>query len=125
MSAQDLPTDYRLNERGRPVKSVEHTLTAVTSIVGGLARRRRRPDAGMNDHLDLNELAQLVELRETVEAQISEAVVDLYRDDYSWTDLARGLGVSRQAALKRYGERAATLARDGYVVVELSGAERQ
>jgi hypothetical protein len=102
--------DYRLNERGRPVKSVEHTLTAVTSIVGGLARRRRRPDAGLNDGLDLAELTQLVGLRETVEDQLAEAVTDLYAADYSWTDIGRALGVTRQAALKRYGAHVEALA---------------
>lgn len=120
----DRPTEgpeaaYRLNDRGRPVKSVEHTLAAVTSIVGGLSRRRRRPDAGlMNDDLDLGELAQLVTLRETIEVQTAEAVADLYVKGYSWTDIGRALGVSRQAALKRYGAAAEALA-------PLAGADRQ
>jgi hypothetical protein len=114
MTTEPTPTgpeaDYRRNERGRPVKSVESTLTAATRLVDGLARRRRRPDAGLNDDLDLAELAQLVALRQTVEDQLTEAVVDLYARDYSWTDIGRALGVSRQAALKRYGAHVEALA---------------
>lgn len=113
----DLPTDYRLNDRGRPVKSVEHTLAALTSIVGGLSRRRRRPDAGLNDDLDLGELTQLISLREAVEYELAQGVLDLYAKGYSWTEIAHALGVTRQAALKRYGPLAA--------LAGLTGAERQ
>lgn len=115
MSTPDGPApDYRLNVRGRPVKSVEHTLAALTSIVGGLDRRRHRADAGMNDDLDMAELTQLVALRRAVDAQTTAAVVDLYAKGYSWTEIADALGVTRQAALKRYGRLAG-----------LTGAERQ
>lgn len=98
------PAGYRRNARGVPVKSVEHTLEAVTAIVRGLGRRRRRPDAGANDDLDLAELDQLLALRSAVDAEIDQAVTDLATvKGYTWGEIGRHLGVTRQAARQRWG----------------------
>jgi len=96
--------DYRLNARGVPVKSVEHTLEAATAMVRGLGPRRRRPDAGINDDMDLAHLTLLFRLAEAVQAEIDEAVTDLHvGKGYTWGEIARHLGVSRQAARQRWG----------------------
>lgn len=96
--------DYRRNARGVPVKSVEHTLEAATAMLRGLAARRRRPDAGLNDDFDLAHLALLLEHLETAQAALDAAVTDLAAGKgYTWGEIGRTLGVTRQAARQRWG----------------------
>jgi hypothetical protein len=54
---------------------------------------------------DVEGLAGLVALRSEVEAAIGEAITGLRspRWSYSWADIARVLGTTRQAAQQRYG----------------------
>lgn len=52
---------------------------------------------------DIEGLAGLVALRGDLDEAIVAAVGELRRQDYSWTDVARVLGVTRQAAQQRYG----------------------
>lgn len=53
---------------------------------------------------DPDDLAELVALRGELEAVISQAVkAQRATSGYSWADVARGLGTSRQAAQERYG----------------------
>lgn len=50
------------------------------------------------------DLAEMVELRDLLETAIAEAVAgQRERHGRSWADVARGLGVTRQAAQMRYG----------------------
>lgn len=53
------------------------------------------------------DLADMLTIRAAVDAAIAEAVTG-QRERYgrSWADIARGLGVTRQAAQMRYGRRA-------------------
>jgi hypothetical protein len=54
---------------------------------------------------DVEGLAGLVALRSEVEAAIGEAITGLRSPQwsYSWADIARVLGTTRQAAQQRYG----------------------
>lgn len=53
---------------------------------------------------DPDDLADLVALREVLETVIDDAVNDQRRiTGYSWADVARGLGTTRQAAQMRHG----------------------
>ena len=51
---------------------------------------------------DPEDLAELLALRETVDAAIA-AAVEGQRARYSWQQIGRGLGTTRQAAQMRYG----------------------
>jgi hypothetical protein len=55
---------------------------------------------------DVEGLAALVALRSELDAAISEAVQGLRSPkwSYSWADIARVLGTTRQAAQQRYGD---------------------
>ena len=52
---------------------------------------------------DLASLPLLAGLRDEVDRAIGVAVVELYtRHEYSWTDVGRELGITRQAARQRF-----------------------
>jgi hypothetical protein len=55
---------------------------------------------------DPENLAYLLELREAVNAAIDEAVAGQYAFGFSWTEIGRGLGITRQAARQMYGAHA-------------------
>lgn len=52
---------------------------------------------------DPEDLVELLELREVVEEAIADAVAGQRANGFSWAQIARGLGVTRQAAQMRYG----------------------
>jgi len=58
-----------------------------------------------------HELADAVELRATADASIARAVAGLRRDGVSWTTIAHELGVTKQAAQRRFGQRTLTVKR--------------
>ena len=60
---------------------------------------------------DPEDLAQLVELRDALDAAIADAVAGQREMGSSWADIARGLGCTRQSAHERFGVRA-TLTED-------------
>ncbi len=51
----------------------------------------------------LRKLLQLAEQRTAVEAELVEAVCQARADNYSWSEIGTMLGVSKQAAQRRYG----------------------
>jgi hypothetical protein len=56
---------------------------------------------------DLWALGDLVKLRDLVDQAVTDGVAAAREaHDFSWTDVARELGVSRQAARQRYGKAA-------------------
>lgn len=55
---------------------------------------------------DIEALAGLAFLRDEVDAAMVAAVADLQAHGYSWADIGRVLGITRQAAQQRYGRRA-------------------
>jgi hypothetical protein len=55
---------------------------------------------------DIEALADLVALADEFEVAIRTVVADLRRDyGYSWTEIGRRLGVTRQGAQQRWGQR--------------------
>jgi hypothetical protein len=51
------------------------------------------------------DLAQMVELRDELEAAIASAVAGQRDRGASWADIGRGLGTTRQSAQQRYATR--------------------
>lgn len=83
-------------------KSVRHTLQAVASIIRSQPKRIRFHE------VDVEDLRQMVALRDVVEEAIGAMVQGLTSDGYSWSEVARPLGVTRQEAHRRYRQRAAS-----------------
>ncbi len=52
------------------------------------------------------ELAELTSLRDEIDTAIATAVAGLRAQGHSWSYIGDGLGITRQAAQQRYGERA-------------------
>ena len=79
--------------------------TETSDLLAALRRILRALSRRFEDG-DIEQLTALVELRDDVERTITEAVHGLRHDPElpaSWADLGRALGVTRQAAQKRYG----------------------
>lgn len=56
---------------------------------------------------DMDELRALVDLRTELDDVIESAVIAVMDNGgYSWQDIGETLGISRQAAWKRYGQKA-------------------
>jgi hypothetical protein len=56
---------------------------------------------------DLDALAALVESRDALDAAIGDAARALHYDfhqPYSWTEIGREVGITRQAAQQRFGK---------------------
>lgn len=51
----------------------------------------------------LRHLAELAEQRLTLESDLKEAVLDARRSGRSWSEIGAMLGVSKQAAQRKYG----------------------
>ena len=98
----------RRNASGNPVKSVEHTLAGVRSILRSLPGRVELGEVNEPD------LAALNGLHETVERVLWDCV-DLMRsevDEYgrpvtTWAMIGAALGCSKQAAFQRWERHAA------------------
>ena len=53
---------------------------------------------------DPTALRDLVAMRAALDEAIDDAAVELHAAGYSWTDIGRELGVTRQAARQRWGK---------------------
>lgn len=88
--------------------SVKANLTAKpvrdSDEYAGMLRRMIRAFGRRVGEGDPDDLAELVALRGYLDDVITQAVKDQRSvSGYSWADVARGLGTSRQAAQERYG----------------------
>ena len=54
---------------------------------------------------DIEALALMAELADTIDTSIRDAVTGLREHGYSWADIGSRLGVTRQAAQQRWGNR--------------------
>ncbi len=86
--------------------SVRTSLTPVAlrdmADVTGMLRRMIRA-AGRRVALgDAEDLAELVALREALDAAIAEGVEGVRATGYSWGDIGQALGISRQSAHERF-----------------------
>ncbi len=52
---------------------------------------------------DVDELAELVAIRDDLDLSIAHAVAGLRASGHTWADIGGELGVTRQAALMRWG----------------------
>lgn len=80
------------------VTPIDELFLAARRILGALGRRFEDGDC--------TQLRELVEVRSMVETTITEAVRGLRHDPdlpASWADIGEALGVTAQAAQKRYG----------------------
>jgi predicted AAA+ superfamily ATPase len=76
-----------------------------TDQFGAFARRILRAYARRVGDRDIEALTGLVALRDEVDAAIAEAVKSLHGNPYSWAEIARVLGVSKQAVHERFATR--------------------
>jgi hypothetical protein len=84
------------NRRRRPVENDEYA-RFVRRVVRAYARRV----AGG----DVDALADMTGLATELDEAIAQAVIGLREAGYSWAEIAARLGVSRQAAQQRWGQR--------------------
>jgi hypothetical protein len=70
---------------------------------GGMVRRMLRAYGRRVADRDVEALTELVGMRAELEAAVQVAVDGLRASGYSWAEVARPLGISRQAAQQRYG----------------------
>jgi hypothetical protein len=80
-----------------PVKSVEHSLTALRSIVRGLPRRAQLGE------VDTVDLATMRTLRDDIDTAIADTVAVLLDQGANYGDIGRALGMTRQGARQLYG----------------------
>lgn len=87
---------------------VKSTLTPrkTNGEFAGFTRRVIRAHARRVADGDVEALADLAQLDAAVNTAIGDAVVGLRRFGYSWSDIAARLGISKQAAQQRWGDRA-------------------
>lgn len=55
------------------------------------------------DTTALRRLAELAEQRTTIESELTRAVLEARRSQRSWSEIGSMLGVSKQAAQRKYG----------------------
>jgi hypothetical protein len=79
----------------RPVEAAEF---------GAFVRRVIRAYGKRVADRDIDALAGLAEIQLEVDAALRLAVVNLHSAGYSWTDIARVLGTTRQAARQRFAK---------------------
>ncbi|MBP2323339.1 hypothetical protein JOF56_003724 [Kibdelosporangium banguiense] len=80
-----------------------------TDKYGQFVRRIMRAYGNRVADLDIEGLKGLVDLRAELDAEIAKAVAQLQDrpkgKGYSWADIGRVLGITRQAAQQRFGRR--------------------
>lgn len=89
-----------MTDRSRK-KSVAHTIGAIASLI------RSQPRRIAYEEVDVEDLRLMVALRSTLETAISDMAAGLVESGYSWSEVARPLGVTRQEAHRRYHRRGA------------------
>lgn len=80
-----------------PVRVIE------PAAYGGFARRIIRAMGRRCAESDPYQLGHLLALRSDVDSAIAVAVAGLRAEGYSWADIARPLGITRQGARQVYG----------------------
>ncbi len=70
------------------------------------AERVESTDLREADTEALRTIAELAERREEVEAELTEAVGSARQAQRSWSEIGMMLGVSKQAAQRKYGSKA-------------------
>jgi hypothetical protein len=81
---------------GLPVVETSSYLGFVRRVIVGAGRRVGRGD--------IEALTELVAVRDNLEEAIAVAVQGLRTFGYSWADIGRVVGTTKQAAQQRYGK---------------------
>ena len=101
MTEANMPTNIRLGQGGKPVKSVHHTLTSgIPWVLRNLPKRAERWEEVQPD-----DLADLRALHDVIEEAMGATIAVLRDQGYSWGDIGAALGVTRQSAQMTYGRR--------------------
>lgn len=74
-----------------------------TTEYAGMVRRIIRAHGRRVAQADDVDLAELIEIRETLETAIQDAVDGMRERGQSWAYIARAFGTTRQAVQMRYG----------------------
>lgn len=90
----------RLTRRPRREREIPEFADMVSRMIR--AHGRRVADA------DPEDLGSLLELRDELEQAIARAVWGQRANGFSWAQISRGLGTTRQAAQQRYGDRSSS-----------------
>ena len=69
-----------------------------------MVRRIIRAHGRRVANADPEDLAGLLSLHDTVEEALTIAITGQRRNGFSWADIGRGLGTTRQNAYQRYGK---------------------
>ncbi len=72
------------------------------SDYAAFARRILRAMARRCADADVEDLTDLLSLRDEVDAAIASAVAGLYHQGHSWTEIGAAVGITRQAARQRW-----------------------
>lgn len=72
---------------------------------GAFVRRVLRAYSRRVADRDIDGLTGLAQLAADVDAATAAAVAQLQAAGYSWADIGRALGITRQGAFQRYGKR--------------------
>jgi hypothetical protein len=115
MSAPAVPEPSSSTQDGRAAEqpgAVKKSLTAnrTRAVVenpeyAAFARRILKACARRIATGDIESLALMAELTDTIDSSIRDAVTGLREHGYSWADIGSRLGVTRQAAQQRWGNR--------------------
>lgn len=89
-------SDYKPRRReSRPVENAEY---------GAFVGRVIRSYAARVADMDIEALAGLADIEAKVDEALRLAVVNLHAGGYSWTDIGRVLGTTRQGARQRFAK---------------------
>ena len=86
------------------VDEVSTTRAARTKALEAWAGRVDAGDLVVADTESLRTIAELAERRGELDAALVEAIRSARRADRSWSEIGTMLGVSKQAAQKKYGK---------------------
>jgi hypothetical protein len=76
-----------------------------TDKYGKFVRRIMRAYGRRVADLDIEGLKGLADLQKEVEAQVRQSAITLQAQGYSWGEIGRVLGITRQAAQQRFGKK--------------------
>jgi hypothetical protein len=86
-------------------RSTSSTAQTEADKFGGFVRRIVRAYGRRVADRDIEALAGLAELQTELDTVVRASVEALLAQGYSWADIGRQLGISRQGAQQRYGKR--------------------
>ena len=76
-----------------------------TRDFGVMVHRMLKAYGARVGHADMEDLEQLVALRTDLDRITAEAIQQLRQTGYSWADVGEVMGVTRQAAQQRWGNK--------------------